>query len=106
MSIIKRDRKASSEDLVKAISEFVVLLRKQKEDEAILDLNRAAALIGGSDVSSDDFSRGIAIVIDAFEGDHELGAYTTAKLTDNWTDADQLAIASTRVLSLAKRIKG
>ena len=105
MTVIKRDRKASSEDLVKAIGEFVVLLRTQKEDEAIVDLNRAAALIGASEPDSDDFSKGISIVLDAFNGDHELIAYTLAKLTNDWTIADQLAMASTRVLNLAKRMR-
>ncbi len=43
--VIKRDKKDSSSDLVKAIKHFVTLLKEQKEEDAVAALNQAAEIL-------------------------------------------------------------
>ena len=107
MTIIKRDRKNSSADLVVAIEKLIPLLRDQHEDEAIADLEKARQLLTGHAPGSDTHQEAVRLVIDAFEGDHELSAYThqRAGATD-WTEVEELSLASNRVLSLARRMRG
>ena len=107
MSVIKRSRQASSGDLVKAIEELVVLLKDQKEDEAIEALNICVGVLRESEAGSDEHKSAIAGVIDAFEGEHELMAYTIQRegSEGKWTLVEQLADASSRVISLANRMK-
>jgi hypothetical protein len=106
MTVIKRDRKTTVEEFIKAIEQFVVLLRTQDEDDAIRALNGAAAQLGTCSPTSKDFRDAISLIIDAFEGDHELSAYTlTRKNIDTWTDADDLSLASSKVLSMAMRLR-
>jgi hypothetical protein len=104
--IIKRDRKESAADLVTAIDELNPLLEDQGEDEAVVHLKKAAAALKRSTIGTDDYRRAIDDVIDAFEGDLELSAYTHArKDSKEWTAAEELTIASCRVLNLARRMK-
>jgi hypothetical protein len=107
MTIIKRDRKNSSADLVVAIEKLIPLLRDQNEDDAITDLQRASQLLNDHSPGSSSHQEAIRMVIDAFEGDHELSAYThqRAGATD-WTEVEELSLASNRVLSLARRMRG
>lgn len=46
------------------------------------------------------------MIVDAFEGEHELMAYTFQRdnAAGQWTAAEVLSQASARVLSLARRI--
>ena len=107
MAVIKRDKGTSSEDLIVAIRRFVVLLREQGEDDACSDLEAAADVFGKSQVGTPGHKDAVRTVIEAFEGEHELIAYTLSHNSDptKWTVADELCDASTRVLSLARRLK-
>ncbi len=100
MSVLKRDIKASTNDLKIALTEFCKLLLDQKENEAVEDLNKASSLLD-EDAKVRDAT---AMIIDCFDGDHELVAYTLHKQSENWSVADQLSFYSTRVLTLAKRM--
>lgn len=107
MTVIKRDRKNSSADLIVAIEKLIPLLQDQKEDDAISDLAKAQNLLRNAEPGSPDHNQAVSIIIDAFEGDHELAAYThqRAGATD-WTEFEELSLASSRVLSLARRMRG
>ena len=97
---MKKNSNATKNDLVIALDEFCKLLAEQKEDEAIAVLQSAR-----SDLSeSKNTKEVVKIIIDCFEGEHELNAYTLHKQSEDWTVADQLSFYSTRVLSLAKRM--
>ena len=104
--IIKRDRQTSSADLVAAIDNLNPLLEEQEEDEAVAHLKKASATLRTAALGSDAYKAAIEDVIDAFEGDLELSAYThSRKDSKEWPVAEQLAIASCRVLNLARRMK-
>lgn len=104
--IIKRDRKESAADLVTAIDELNPLLAEQGEDDAVSHLKKATATLKRAAIGTDDYKRAIDDVIDAFEGDLELSAYTHArKDSKEWTAAEELTVASCRVLNLAKRMR-
>ncbi|MEY4631590.1 MAG: hypothetical protein RIQ81_1710 [Pseudomonadota bacterium] len=107
MTIIKRDRKNSSADLIVAIEKLIPLLRDQHEEEAIEDLQKAQEMLNRNAPGSDAHQEAVRLVVDAFEGDHELSAYThqRAGATD-WTEFEELSLASNRVLSLARRMRG
>lgn len=107
MTVIKRDRQSSSSELVVAIESFVALLRPQGEDDACEDLLKAAAVLKTATAASSEQKQAAAAIIDAFEGDHELMAYTHQRTGTQaqWTEAEELAIISARVLNLARRIK-
>ena len=106
MTVIKRDRKDSAQDLVSAIEKLNPLLAEQGEHDAVIDLKKIASDIMRSQVGTDAFKKTIEDLIDAFEGDHELVAYThQRKDSTDWTPAEELAIASCRVLNLARRMK-
>jgi hypothetical protein len=104
--IIKRERKDSAADLVSAIDELNPLLAEQGEDDAVAHLKKASGALKKSAIGSDDYKKAVEDVIDAFEGDLELSAYTHArKDSKEWTAAEELTIASCRVLNLARRMK-
>ena len=107
MTVIKRDKGASSEDLVQAVKRFVILLKDQGEDEACEDLLEAADELAKNSVGTAMHKEAVSSILDAFEGEHELQAYTLSRNSDpsQWTVADELCDASTRVLSLARRLK-
>ena len=44
-------------------------------------------------------------VVEAFDGDLELIAYTFTREGHEWSEAEQLSLASSRVLSLARRLR-
>jgi hypothetical protein len=107
MTIIKRDRKNSSADLVVAIEKLIPLLRDQNEDEAVEDLVKASELLTRNAPGSDKHREAVNIIVDAFEGDHELSAYTHQRAGANdWTEVEELSLASNRVISLARRMRG
>ena len=104
--IIKRDPKTSSADLVSAIGILGPLLEEQGEHDAVAHLKKASAVLKSSAIGTDGYKAAIEEVIDAFEGDLELSAYThSRKDSKEWTVAEQLTIASCRVLNLARRMK-
>ena len=103
MSVIKRDRNSSKADLTQSIYKLCYLLEGQKEFEAVEDLKKAASLLADNDLGSDNFNKGVAIVVEAFEDEHELMAYTFQRETKQWTEVEELANQSSRVLTLARR---
>ena len=108
MTVMKRNRGDSKTDLLKAIDEFTPLLADQKEQEAVEALNVAAGVLKDSEPGSEHEQTAVATIIDAFEGEeHELIAYCHKRENagGEWTIAEQLYNASSRVLSLARRMK-
>lgn len=107
MPIIKRSRSDSTSDLIAAIRALIPLLQDQKENEAAQDLKEAAELLGKGSPGSDEHQAAVRIVVDAFEGDHELISYTYHRegSAGQWTEVEQLAEASSRVISLARRMQ-
>jgi hypothetical protein len=104
--VIKRDRKESAADLVSAIDELNPLLAEQEEHDAVAHLKKASATLKKAVLGSPDYVKAVEDVIDAFEGDLELSAYTMArKDSKEWTAAEELTVASCRVLNLARRMK-
>ena len=104
MTVKKRDVKTSSEDLIGAIDRLNVLLIGQKETDAVKQLEEAVEQLKRSTPNSTDQKESIEKIIDAFEGEHELMAYTIQRDSDQWTEAEELFLASSRVISLARRI--
>ena len=106
MTVIKRSRQDSTADLVSAIEALVPLLKDQKETDAAADLTEAAEALRTAKAQSDAHKAAVAKIIDAFEGDHELIAYTFQRDTGGqWTEVEELSQASARVLSLARRMQ-
>lgn len=104
--IIKRDRKDSAADLISAIHELNPLLAEQEEHDAVVCLKNASVVLKKSAIGSDEYKRAIDTILDAFDGDLELSAYTHArKESKEWTTAEELTVASCRVLNLARRMK-
>ncbi|MDE3270341.1 MAG: hypothetical protein OYH77_08700 [Pseudomonadota bacterium] len=107
MSVIKKNPRTSANELVTAIERFIPLLRKQKgEEEAANLLASIAQKMVAQEVGSDEFSESIRAIIDSFDGDYELKAYTL-KESDNksWSEADEMAVISSRIYALARRFK-
>lgn len=107
MTVIKRNRQDSCEDLVAAIAELIPLLKDQKETEAAADLGEAAETLKSAKGGSPEQKAAVGKVVDAFEGDHELISYTYTRegSAGQWTEVEQLAHASARVISLARRMQ-
>ena len=107
MTVIKRNRQDSCGDLVAAIETLVPLLKDQKEADAAEVLVGAAEKLRTSKAGTPDQKTAIALIVDAFEGDHELIAYTFQResAAGQWTEVEELCQASARVLSLARRMQ-
>lgn len=101
MAVVKK-KSVSSQELIEAIERFVPLLAGQKEDEAVQFMREIINQLRGQESLQDVAQK----VIEAFEGDLELVAYTL-KSSDgqSWSDADELAVVSNRVLALARRLR-
>ena len=107
MAVIRRDRKSSSLELVGALQRLAPLLKGQGEDEAAAFLLASASTLEAQEHDSAAFATTVGKILAAFEGEEfELIAYTL-KASDHrdWSEADELAIASNRVLTLARRLK-
>lgn len=104
MTVVKRSRKGSAEDLIIAIEKFSEALMSEGEELAIKDLDAAAALIKESAADSQEFKDGLAKIKAAFE-EHELDAYSFKPKSSEgeWGPTEILYVTSTRVLSLLKR---
>jgi len=107
MTVIKRSRQDSSADLIAAIDALVPLLRGQKEGEAADALLAAAAALKSAKGQGDGQKAAVAAIVDAFEGDHELISYTFQRQdgSHQWTEVEELSHASSRVISLARRMQ-
>lgn len=104
MSIIKRNRSTTNNDLIAAIEKLCPLLERQKEFDAVGDLQKAATQLRSAPENSAARAEAVSLIIEAFEGDHELMAYTLQRETDQWTEVEELSQVSSRVLSLARRL--
>lgn len=104
MTIIKRNRVTTNSDLISAIEKLCPLLERQKEFDAVTDLRKAADQLRASAENSPAWKEAIESIIEAFEGEHELMAYTMQRETDQWTEVEELSQVSSRVLSLARRL--
>jgi len=106
MTVIKRDKKTSTSDLIEAINQLNVLLKDQHELDAVNALSKASEKLKSAPMGSKDHKEGIDEIIAAFEGEHELMAYTYQRENSTeWSEADELSQVSSRVLSLARRFK-
>ena len=107
MTVIKRSRQDSTADLVAAIEALIPLLKDQADKEAASDLAEAAEALRSAKPASSDHKAAVAKIIDAFEGDHELIAYTFQRESSagQWTEIEELSQASARVISLARRMQ-
>ena len=107
MAVIKRSSQNTRKDLIDALDKFILLLTDQKEDDAVRDLNIACDQLKA--LPAKDFqqpqSEAVALIIEAFEGEHELISYTYQRDTNEWTEVEELSQVSARVLSLARRLK-
>lgn len=104
MTVIKRERGDSIKHLLTAIEKFVDLLKGQKEDEAIEALNVCSKGLINPDIDSKKQKEILNNIIDAFEGDLELISYTYQREGNQWTEVEELSNASSRVLSLVRRM--
>jgi hypothetical protein len=104
MTILKRTRKSSVSDLIKAIDKLAPLLLDQGETEAAECLQNAAENLQLNLENQPGQKDAIRQIVEAFEGEHELMAYTLQRGGDQWTEVEKLSQASSRVISLAKRV--
>lgn len=105
MATIRRDRMSSAQDLVQALDQLIILLRDEHEEEAISELLEAKRLLMRARPGMPEHAEGVRRIVDAFEGEHELMAYTHQRAdATEWTRADELSQASSRVLALARRM--
>ena len=106
MTVIKRSRADSSVDLVTAIEDLIPLLQGQREHDAAYALKAAVEALRKSMPGTQPHKDAVEAIVDAFEGDHELMDYTIQRgnSASQWTEVEQLANASSRVISLARRM--
>jgi hypothetical protein len=107
MTVLKRSQSDNVKALIESIQTLTPLLRNQKENDAADALDDAAKELTGATPGSPKLKEVVSIVIDAFEGDHELIAYTFQRESSagQWTEAEELSEASNRVLALARRMQ-
>ena len=106
MTIIRRSKDASTQDLVKALDDFISLLRGEDEEDAVAALETIMRSLAEAKEGTAASATAAASIVEAFEGELELSAYTIQRKgkPGEWTKADQLTSSSTRVFSLARRI--
>jgi hypothetical protein len=106
MTVIKRSRSDSSSDLVSALQDLIPLLKDQKEHDAANALKEAMEALRKAKPGAPDHKAAVEAIVEAFEGEHELMAYTIQRESSvgQWTEVEQLASASSRVISLARRM--
>jgi hypothetical protein len=106
MTVIKRKTTDSNADLIAAIETLLPLLQSQNEAEAIASLREALEALRANKVGTPTHKKAIEQILDAFEGEHELKAYTFQRDSSGsqWTEVEQLSHASARVLSLVRRM--
>jgi hypothetical protein len=103
MNIVrKQSSQVSQEKLISSLGHFIVLLKTQEEDEAIELLNNILFEIKSSHVKKESLEQ----IIEAFIGEEQnLIVYTyPSKKESTWSIKDDLYVASTEVLNLARRI--
>lgn len=105
-SVLKKTRQSTVNDLLSALSKFAVLLRGQEEDDAVAELDSIKVELQKHAVDSHDFQVSIKRLLETYDGDHELRAYTLRRkrADDDWTEAEELYLVSIEVLNLANRL--
>ncbi|MBI2603533.1 MAG: hypothetical protein HYW48_10815 [Deltaproteobacteria bacterium] len=105
--VIKKTRKNSLQDLLNALIKFVTLLEGQGEKSAADDLRIAAADLQKYQTDSLEFDAAINLILESYEGEHELKAYTLRRQSkeSKWTEAEELYLVSINVFNLAKRLE-
>ena len=106
MTVIKRDRNATNADLITALDKLIILLKDQNEDEAVVVLKECLNDLSKGPAGSLGQKQTAEKIVEAFNGDLELISYTIQResKSDAWTEVEELSQASSRVLSLARRI--
>lgn len=100
----KKSKEDSREELIKAIKDFAQLLETEGESDAVNELDEIQNNLRMADPESDGFKKAIKALKECFEGDHELISYTMRKSKDGeWSNADLLYLASTKVLGIMRR---
>jgi tRNA U38,U39,U40 pseudouridine synthase TruA len=104
--VIKKNKQNSVNDLRKSLNKLIVLLEEQDEDAAAADLKLALQAIESSPEGSPKFVEALKQIADAYEGEHDLAAYTLARNNrqGQWGDVEELYLASTGVLNLVRRL--
>lgn len=101
----KKTPSTSSSDLQSALSQLIDLLETQKEDAAIVDLNSALHTLSHHEPASPEYQNALQLVKEAFEGEHELIAYTfRGEKNKEWSAAEELFLASSKVYNLLHRL--
>ena len=107
MNVIrKKSPESSIKKLIDKLADFILLLEGQKEDEAISDLEIAVNDLKKQKSGSSEFSAALKLILECFEGEHDLLIYTQTKESqkETWGEAEKLYLASSEVYTLAKRI--
>lgn len=100
----KKSKEDSREELIKAIKDFMELLETEGETEAAEELESIQNVLRQENPESAGFRKAIKDLKECFEGDHELISYTMRKSKDGeWSNADLLYLASTKVLGIMRR---
>lgn len=101
----KKTKKSSAADLKSAMLKLIYLLEGQKEHDAVADLRIAITDIDKYQPQSAEFQAALQLIIEAFEGEHELNAYTFRRENDEkWSEVEELYLASTNVLNVVRRL--
>ncbi len=105
-SVLKKTKQTSANDLVNALDKFMTLLEGQKEFDAVRDLKTVRGNLQKFQHDSEEFQSALKDLLETYDGDHELRAYTLRrkKADDDWTEAEELYLASIEVLNLVNRL--
>ena len=89
-----------------ALQGFIELLKGQSEDEAVAVLEDAVSRLEQFPADSPEWSKVLGEILEAYE-EHELMAYAHRRQSTDqaWSEADELYLASTKVLTLARRLQ-
>ncbi len=101
--------KSSAQDLITGVNRLAQLLDTQNEASAAEDLRIASFDLQRYALGSPEFTAAIELIREAFEGEHELLAYTLRRKEsgeDGWGDKEELYLASTKVWGLAQNFLG
>ena len=106
MTTVKtKSKKSSVGDLRSALVKLIYLLEGQQEKEAVMDLRIALSDIEKYVFGSAEFSAALNLIKEAFEGEHELNAYTFKReKEEEWSEVEELYLASTSVINIVRRL--
>lgn len=92
--------------LCKHLDKFAFDLDGQNEGEAAGDLRKYRDELHANPQDPAALKQTLENIIDAFEGDHELIAYTLGKEPEpgSWSAAGELFVSSSNVLSVTNRL--